>query len=97
MSRGQGKPQNGQGNVREKSGNFVRAHGWTPCIIMIIIIGALLPQNIQDHVTKLKSILSHGLEYFGTVKPWIYTDRWIEIFFFIEPLYGHRVLDDFFI
>ena len=31
MSHGQGKPQNGQGNVREKSGNFVRAHGWTPC------------------------------------------------------------------
>ena len=30
MSHGQGKPQNGQGNVREKSGNFVRAHGWTP-------------------------------------------------------------------
>ena len=25
------KPQNGQGNVREKSGNSVRAHGWTPC------------------------------------------------------------------
>ena len=32
MSHGQGKPQNGQGNVREKSGNFVRAHGWTPCL-----------------------------------------------------------------
>ena len=32
MSHGQEKPQNGQGNVREKSGNFVRAHGWTPCI-----------------------------------------------------------------
>ena len=31
MSHGQGKPQNGQGNVREKSGNFVGAHGWTPC------------------------------------------------------------------
>ena len=31
---GQGKPQNGQGNVREKSGNFVRAHGWTPCICL---------------------------------------------------------------
>ena len=30
ISHGQGKPQNGQGNVREKSGNFVRAHGWTP-------------------------------------------------------------------
>ena len=30
MSHGQGKPQNGQGNVRKKSGNFVRAHGWTP-------------------------------------------------------------------
>ena len=24
------KPQNGQGNVGEKKGNFVRAHGWTP-------------------------------------------------------------------
>ena len=33
MSDGQGKPQNGQGNFREKSGNFVRAHGWTPCHI----------------------------------------------------------------
>ena len=33
MSHGQGKPQYGQGNVREKSGNFVRAHGWTPCKI----------------------------------------------------------------
>ena len=32
MSHGQGKPQNGQGNVREKSGDFVRAHGWTPWI-----------------------------------------------------------------
>ena len=31
MSHSQGKPQNGQGNVREKSGNSVRAHGWTPC------------------------------------------------------------------
>ena len=30
MSHGQGKPQNDQGNFREKSGNFVRAHGWTP-------------------------------------------------------------------
>ena len=30
MSHGQGKPRNVQGNVREKSGNFVRAHGWTP-------------------------------------------------------------------
>ena len=34
MSHGQGKPQNGQGNVREKSGNFVRAHGWTPCTFL---------------------------------------------------------------
>ena len=34
MSHGQGKPQNGQGNVREKSGNFVRAHGWTPWLGM---------------------------------------------------------------
>ena len=37
MSHGQGKPQNGQGNVREKSGNFVRAHGWTPCHCRYII------------------------------------------------------------
>ena len=34
MSHGQGKPHNGQGNVREKSGNFVRAHGWTPWMII---------------------------------------------------------------
>ena len=31
MSHGQGKPQIDQGNVREKSGKFVGAHGWTPC------------------------------------------------------------------
>ena len=38
MSHGQGKPQNGQGNVREKSGNFVRAHGWTPWTRKSLII-----------------------------------------------------------
>ena len=31
MSHGQGKPQNDQGNDREKSGILLRAHGWTRC------------------------------------------------------------------
>ena len=52
MSHGQGKPQNGQGNVREKSGNFVRAHGWTPCVgqDLLVNIGSgdgLLPDGTK--------------------------------------------------
>ena len=47
MSHGQGKPQNGQGNVREKSGNFVRAHGWTPCFTLIYCVYVMNSYWIQ--------------------------------------------------
>ena len=49
MSHGQGKPQNGQGNVREKSGNFVRAHGWTPCswMLMDIVVGLSVRPSVR--------------------------------------------------
>ena len=51
MFHGQGKPQNGQGNVREKSGNFVRAHGWTPCTQIVYDL-QLLATLIGNHLTR---------------------------------------------
>ena len=50
MSHGQGKPQNGQGNVREKSGNFVRAHGWTPCMRTWCVVLLYFQVKYQGHM-----------------------------------------------
>ena len=58
MSHGQGKPQNGQGNVREKSANFVRAHGWTPCIISIKISLKFVPKGPINNIPTLVQIMA---------------------------------------
>ena len=70
MSHGQGKPQNGQGNVREKSGNFVRAHGWTPWCECVGVQGNVLRMNVS-HNTLATGYLEYqyGVAYITMESP----------------------------
>ena len=63
MSHRQGKIQNGQGNVREKWGNFVRAHGWTPCVSLNL--------RKMDSIHHTELLLAPG-----TYNPWFMGSCW---------------------